>query len=222
MTRCGRPRPAGAVAVEGATVSAVGPAADLERRFPDATVVAAPGKAIVPGLVNAHHHMYGVLAHGIPLAKAPAGFWPFLRDFWWPLVEDALDREMIAAATELACLEMVRSGVTAFYDCLEAPNALPGALEAEAAIVRRWGLRGVLSFEATERAGPEKAELGLQENARVHRLLPAVRRAGLGHDVLAHLVHLLGGLRAAGGGHGPGTGGHGAHAPVGGPARAGL
>ena len=167
------------IAVEGATVSAVGPPADLVQRFPGATVVAAPGKAIVPGLVNAHHHMYGVLAHGIPLAKAPAGFWPFLRDFWWPLVEDALDREMIAAATELACLEMVRSGVTAFYDCLEAPNALPGILEVEAGIVRRWGLRGVLSFEATERAGPENRRAGIAGERTVHRLLPAVRRACL-------------------------------------------
>ena len=34
-----------------------------------------------------------------PLDKAPSGFWPFLVDFWWPLVEDQLDHEMICAAT---------------------------------------------------------------------------------------------------------------------------
>jgi cytosine/adenosine deaminase-related metal-dependent hydrolase len=110
--------------------------------------------------------MYGVLAHGIPLAHAPAGFWPFLEDFWWPRVEDRLDHDMIAAATDWACLEMIRSGVTTFYDCLEAPRALPGALPVEAAVVRQRGLRGVLSFEATERVSPENGELGLQENAR--------------------------------------------------------
>jgi len=42
---------------------------------------------------------------------------------------------------------------------------VPGALEAEAEVVRRWGLRGVLSFEATERVSVENGELGLQENA---------------------------------------------------------
>jgi cytosine/adenosine deaminase-related metal-dependent hydrolase len=109
--------------------------------------------------------MYGVLAHGIPLEKAPSGFWAFLEDFWWPLVEDELTHELISAAVDWACLEMIRSGVTTFYDCLEAPQALPGALEVEAEIVRRWGLRGVLSFEATERVSTENATLGLRENA---------------------------------------------------------
>jgi cytosine/adenosine deaminase-related metal-dependent hydrolase len=137
----------------------------LGARYPEAQVVDANDCVITPAFTNAHHHMYGVLAHGIPLDRAPAGFWPFLEDFWWPLVEDQLSHELIAAATDWACLEMVRSGVTTFYDCLEAPNALPGALEVEAEVVRRWGLRGVLSFEATQRVSDENGELGLRENA---------------------------------------------------------
>jgi cytosine/adenosine deaminase-related metal-dependent hydrolase len=87
-----------------------------------------------------------------------------LEGFWWPQVEDRLTHELIAAATDWACLAMVRSGVTTFYDCLEAPYALPGALEIEAAVVRRWGLRGVLSFEATQRVSQPNGELGLREN----------------------------------------------------------
>ena len=63
---------------------------------------------------------------------------------------------------------MVRSGVTTFYDCLEAPYALPGALEVEAEVVRRWGLRGALSFEATQRVSDENGELGLRENANFY------------------------------------------------------
>lgn len=152
------------VAVEGDRVVAVASHADLHARFPDATVVDAGDCVVTPAFVNAHHHMYGVLAHGIPLEEAPAGFWPFLEDFWWPRVEDRLTHELIAAATDWACLEMVRSGVTTFYDCLEAPYALPGALAVEAEVVRRWGLRGVLSFEATERVSAENGELGLREN----------------------------------------------------------
>ncbi len=169
------------VAVEGDHVAAIGPHADLRTRFPAAVVVEATDCIITPAFVNAHHHMYGVLAHGIPLEEAPAGFWPFLEDFWWPRVEDRLTHELIAAATDWACLEMIRSGVTTFYDCLEAPYALlrqaqdtalrqaqdtvPGALEVEARVVRRRGLRGVLSFEATERVSAENGELGLRENA---------------------------------------------------------
>ena len=153
------------VAVEGDRVISTGPHADLRARFPGATVVEASDCVVTPAFVNAHHHMYGVLAHGIPLEEAPAGFWPFLEDFWWPQVEDRLTHDLIAAATEWACLEMVRSGVTTFYDCLEAPYAIPGALAVEAEVVRRWGLRGVLSFEATERVKAQNGALGLRENA---------------------------------------------------------
>ncbi|HEM60690.1 MAG TPA: amidohydrolase [Chloroflexi bacterium] len=158
-------QPGYGLAVSAGRILAAGPHADLRARFPAAQVVDAGDCVITPAFTNAHHHMYGVLAHGIPLDEAPAGFWPFLEDFWWPRVEDRLSHELIAAATDWACLEMVRSGVTTFYDCLEAPYALPGALEVEAGVVRRWGLRGVLSFEATQRLSDENGELGLRENA---------------------------------------------------------
>jgi 5-methylthioadenosine/S-adenosylhomocysteine deaminase len=167
------PQPGWGLAIEGDRVVATGPHTDLRASFPTATVIEATDCVITPALVNAHHHTYGVLAHGIPstalraspLEEAPAGFWPFLEEFWWPRVEDRLTHELITAATDWACLEMVRSGVTTFYDCLEAPYAIPGALEVEAKVVRRWGLRGVLSFEATERVSEENGELGLHENA---------------------------------------------------------
>ena len=160
------PRSGWGVAVEGNRVVSAGSHADLRAQFPTAVLVDATDCVLTPAFVNAHHHMYGVLSHGIPLDEAPQGFWPFLADFWWPKVEDRLTHDLIAAATDWACLEMIRSGVTTFYDCLEAPRALPGALEVEAETVRRWGLRGVLSFEATQRVSPENGELGLQENAR--------------------------------------------------------
>ncbi len=154
------------VRIVGDVIDDVAPNADLRARYPEDDVHDAAGTVLAPGFVNAHMHLYGVLAHGIPLAKAPSGFWPFLEEFWWPLVEDALDHEMIQAATDLQCARMLQSGVTAFYDCLEAPYALPGCLEAEAEVVRRHGMRAILSFEATERVSPENGALGLQENAR--------------------------------------------------------
>jgi 5-methylthioadenosine/S-adenosylhomocysteine deaminase len=153
------------LAVDGERVLAVGSHDELGARFPEAMVVDATDCVITPAFVNTHHHMYGVLAHGIPLDAAPAGFWPFLEEFWWPHVEDRLDHELIAAATDWACVEMIRSGITTFYDCLEAPFALPGALAVQGEAVRQRGLRGVLSFEATERVSTGNGELGLAENA---------------------------------------------------------
>ncbi len=139
--------------------------ADLIAQYPDDEAWEAPGEVLAPGFVNGHTHLYGVLAHGIPLHKAPSGFWPFLEDFWWPLVEDRLDHAMINAASDYRCATMLKSGVTSFYDCTEAPNALPGCLFSQAEVVRKWGLRGILSFEATQRVSEENAQLGLRENA---------------------------------------------------------
>lgn len=159
------PRVGWGVAIESDRIVATASHAELRIRFPDAAIFDATDCVITPAFVNAHHHMYGILAHGIPLEKAPAGFWPFLEEFWWPCVEDRLTHDLIAAATDWACLEMIRSGVTTFYDCLEAPYAIPGALAVETQVIRHRGLRGVLSFEATERVSAQNGELGLRENA---------------------------------------------------------
>ena len=147
-------------------IEAVGPNPELRSRYPEDLVLDASDQILSPGFVNAHVHLYGVLAHGIPLEKAPSGFWSFLYDFWWPLVEDALDHEMISAATDWVCVEMIRSGITSFYDCLEAPFAIPDALLAQKEVVEKRGLRGILSFEATERVNKKNGRLGLQENAK--------------------------------------------------------
>ncbi|NKQ35055.1 MAG: amidohydrolase family protein [Chloroflexi bacterium] len=151
--------------IVGSQVVAISPNADLQAQYPHDEIIEAPNSVLAPGFVNAHVHLYGVLAHGIPLANAPSGFWSFLNDFWWPLVEDALDTEMICAATDWVCAEMLRSGITSFYDCLEAPHVIPDALLAQKEVVERRGLRGILSFEATERVSRANGQLGLQENA---------------------------------------------------------
>jgi cytosine/adenosine deaminase-related metal-dependent hydrolase len=160
------PQPNWGVRVLGDRIAAVGANADLQAAYAGDEIIDASGHVLAPGFVDAHTHLYGLLAHGIPLAKAPADFWGFLAEFWWPLVEDALDHEMIVAATDWVCAAMLRSGVTGFYDCLEAPFAIPDALFAQKEVVERRGLRGILSFEATERVSQANGQLGLQENAR--------------------------------------------------------
>jgi 5-methylthioadenosine/S-adenosylhomocysteine deaminase len=152
------------VRLVGDQITVVAPNVELRRTYPDDETWEAAGQTLSPGFVNTHIHLYGVLAHGIPLDRAPSDFWAFLKDFWWRQVEDRLSKEMICAATDHGCVEMLRSGVTTFYDCLEAPNALPGCLAAQAEIVATRGLRGVLSFEATERVSKENGQLGLREN----------------------------------------------------------
>ena len=161
------PRRDWAVRVVDGLINDSGPAAELRARYPDDNLCDGKGCVLLPGFVNAHVHLYGVLAHGVPApADPPADFWGFLDDYWWPLVENALDHEMIAAAAAWVTAELAASGTTSFFDILEAPNALPDALFAESGAVARSGLRGVLSFEATERMGEANGQAGLDENIR--------------------------------------------------------
>lgn len=148
-------------------VEEIGTHRRLRAVYPQDQVVEAPERVVLPGFVNTHSHMYGVLAHGIPRASPPRGFDRFLTDFWWPQVEDRLDHKMVAAATDWACAEMLLSGTTSFYDILEAPGALTDGLAVEREVVARRGMRGVLSFEATERVAEEQGWAGLEENARL-------------------------------------------------------
>jgi 5-methylthioadenosine/S-adenosylhomocysteine deaminase len=147
------------------SIDSVGPISELRRANPDDEIIDAAGHAVLPGFVNTHTHLYGVLSHGIEIATPPSGFASFLDDFWWPQVENRLDTDMICAATEWGCVEMIRSGTTSFYDICEAPGALPGVLSAQADVVRPIGLRARLSFEATQRSGDDVARLGLEENS---------------------------------------------------------
>jgi cytosine/adenosine deaminase-related metal-dependent hydrolase len=145
-------------------VADIGFNTELRSLYPDDDVVELPRRIIAPGFVDAHVHLYGVLAHGIPMVDAPNDFWGFLDGFWWKRVENRLDHEMIVAATEWTAADLLMSGVTTFYDILEAPFALPGALLAQKEAVERIGIRAMLSFEATERVDAANGQLGIQEN----------------------------------------------------------
>jgi len=159
------PRRRWAVRVVDGLIDDSGPAGELRARYPEDDFCDGSGCVLLPGFVNAHVHLYGVLAHGVPAPAAPvADFWGFLDDYWWPLVENALDHEMIAAAAAWVTADLAAGGTTSFFDILEAPNALPGALFAQREAVAGSGLRGVLSFEATERMGEANGQAGLAEN----------------------------------------------------------
>ena len=55
----------GAVAVRGERIVAVGPAADLSRRYTAAKTIDATGRIVMPGLVNTHTHVPMTLLRGV-------------------------------------------------------------------------------------------------------------------------------------------------------------
>lgn len=174
------------VRIEGGRIASLGPNSALTVQSGD-EIVELPDRLLSPSFINGHNHMYGFLSHGITAEALVTEFSSFLEDYWWPYVEDRLDHELVAATTAWACVEMIDSGVTAFADILEGPNAIPGALEIERKIVEEAGLRGLLSFEACQRAGEKTGRLGLEENANFIR--SAREKGGLSKGFLS--IHTL-------------------------------
>lgn len=127
-------------------------------------LIDAKNQIIMPGFINGHMHMYGVLSHGISTDALVTEFTSFLEDFWWPYVEDRIDHKLAELTAKWACVEMIESGITTFFDILEAPNAIPNALSAQARAVKASGLRAFLTFEACTRISEENGQLGLMEN----------------------------------------------------------
>ena len=80
---------------------------------------------IIPGLISTHTHLHGLVAYGHPV-PAPAGFWPFLKQYWWPFVEDVLSADDVASLAAYASILHLKSGFTCFLDVMESPYAEPG------------------------------------------------------------------------------------------------
>ena len=137
---------------------------NLAQKYPQDKIFDMTDKILSPGFINSHMHLYGILSHGITPPVVITDFESFLNDFWWPCVEDRLTHDLIKKAVRMAGLELINSGVTTVCDILEAPMAIPGALEQEAEVIKELGLRAILSFEACERVSPENAQLGQKEN----------------------------------------------------------
>lgn len=154
------------VLIENGVISRVAPRARF-RGFRGRRLDAGAGVA-VPGLINAHTHFYSALALGLTRAMPSANFLEVLRNLWWRL-DTALTLEDCRVSAELSLLESIRHGVTAVVDHHASPNAIEGSLETIAGAVRRAGLRACLCYEVTDRGGPGRARLGLEENSRFIR-----------------------------------------------------
>jgi cytosine/adenosine deaminase-related metal-dependent hydrolase len=125
--------------------------------------------AQTPGLVCAHHHLYSVLARGMPApAAVPSTFGEILERIWWRL-DAALDLDMLRAGVRLGAVEALLAGTTAIVDHHESPNAIEGSLDVIADACAEVGVRVVCAYGVTDRHGEDGARRGLLENERFLR-----------------------------------------------------
>ena len=151
-----------AVLIDGSRVADVVP----WEQIPAGSTVVDRSRAIVhPGFVNAHEHQYGLLSHGIPQVGKVVDFDSFLRAYWWPAIEDRIRKEQVLITSQASMAEMIRSGITAFCDCLEGPLTESDTLIAQGEAIEAAGMRAIVSLECSERVDEANGARCLEMNA---------------------------------------------------------
>jgi putative selenium metabolism protein SsnA len=150
---------------------------------PDEGVLDLDGGLVMPGLVNAHTHLYSALARGMPGPAAhPRNFREILERVWWRL-DRALDEEMVFLSALVGAAEAALSGTTVLVDHHSSPSFIRGSLVCLKRAIESVGLRSVLCYEVTDRNGPEGRDAGAEENVAFqhHDQTPLTRGMIGGH-----------------------------------------
>ena len=129
----------GAVAIAGSRIEAVGERQALERRYPEAETIDAGGMLLIPGLINAHTHIYQVLYKGLGDDAALSGW---LKKCVYPMSLNLTGQDCYHAM-KLSAVEMIRGGTTTFVDCHYMNRDL-SCQDYLAQAVTDSGIRGVL------------------------------------------------------------------------------
>ena len=154
----------GSVYIEGNHIVAAG---ELENSSysPDRTIDAG-GKLVMPGLINAHHHLYSTFARGFtPPGPQATNFDENLKRLWWKL-DAALDSEDVYYSALLALMDSARAGCTTIIDHHASPSCSDGSLDQVEQAFRDVGLSGCLCYEVSDR---NKDGEGIEENERYIR-----------------------------------------------------
>lgn len=170
-----------AVVTEGETIVAVGDAAEMKRRYPQAEAVDCTGKIVLPGFICAHHHFYSTMARGMGIPGEPAeNFVQILERLWWKVDRAILDEDILLSA-QLPLIDCIRNGVTTVIDHHASPSMRDGSLDIIEGAVRQAGLRASLCYEVSDR---NIKGGGIAENERF------IKKVGKGDGQIAAMMGL--------------------------------
>jgi putative selenium metabolism protein SsnA len=187
----------GAVAIEGGRIAAVGSAADIASRYDGAETIDASGKLVMPGLINAHTHLYSALARGLVADIEPSSnFTEILEHLWWRL-DRALTLDDVRLSAAAGAVDLIRNGTTTIIDHHASQVHIDGSLSAVAEPLNESGLRFNLCFEISDRNGEGAREAGLAENERFARLAASAGSSGEDRAAGSHRMGASVGLHAS-------------------------
>jgi len=167
------PRPDWAIVVEASRFADVGPAAEVIARHPGRHPLELPGVLIMPGFIDAHHHLTQSFGKSLAFGEPSEIF----RRIWVPL-EGSLDDRLVYLTAKLAALESLRGGFTTVCD---AGTRAKGSIDALAAATRDAGLRCVLGLLCNDRGATGETADPAPIIARAEQHL-----AGFEHQPLVH------------------------------------
>jgi len=142
----------GAVAVRGDSLAAVGLEAEITKAYTAREIVDCGGKVLMPGLINAHTHVPMTLLRGLA-DDLRLDVW--LMGYMMPVEREFVSPEFVRLGTQIACAELIRSGVTTFNDMYYFEEEVAKAT-AEAGL-RAVCSQTVLKFPAPDAASYEDA-----------------------------------------------------------------
>jgi 5-methylthioadenosine/S-adenosylhomocysteine deaminase len=103
----------GAVAIRGDSLVAVGNDTDLRSRYEGIETMDCDGKVLMPGLINAHTHAPMTLLRGLA-DDLRLDVW--LLGYIMPVEREFVSPDFVRLGTQIACVELIRTGVTCFAD----------------------------------------------------------------------------------------------------------
>jgi len=167
------PIAAGAIAVAGERLVAIGSQATLKKEFPQATIRDLGESAIIPGLINAHSHLELTAMRGF-LENEETDFFAWLRKLTSARLERMSEDDLHVSAAWGAG-EAARAGVTCVADASDAAAQSMQAL-------RDVGLRGIVfqeSFGPDPRWARENLDKLQEKVARLRSLENALVKVGV-------------------------------------------
>jgi len=122
------------------------------------------GKTVLPGMINAHTHLYSSLALGMPAPKNnPGNFVEILKEIWWKL-DRSLDEESTRASFEVGLIDCIQNGVTTVIDHHASPNYVEGSLDILVETAKKYGINIAICFESSDRNGAKIFTRELEAN----------------------------------------------------------
>jgi putative selenium metabolism protein SsnA len=180
----------GAVLLERGRVHSIGPTNRIAPGYAGPRFDAR-GRTVMPGLVNAHMHLYSTFARGMAVpGEPPDRFSSILEQLWWKL-DKALELDDCYPSAVPPLCEGLRHGVTTIIDHHASPRAIEGSLDRIAEACRDVRVRANLSYEVSDRDGAERTTAGIEENRRWLTLVGEAKDPMLGGLLGLHAAFTL-------------------------------